>query len=216
MSTRDDILSRVRKLTAGGPAAELPPVAEVWPRQNPPAGEMADRFAAELNAVHGETIRCGSMAEAQAVLARLMADAGATRLAALDRPACREITAVMPTEQVAWAAPDWTPAQMEKMPLGLVAAEHLLADTGTAMIVCNRPEERLMCYLPPFCVVVGRTSQVAEHLSAVWEKVAAMAAEPDRRGEFVFVTGPSRTADIEKILILGVHGPKRLVVLLVD
>ena len=37
----------------------------------------------------------------------------------------------------------------------------------------------------------------------------------DSRGEIVLITGPSRTADIEKILILGVHGPKRLVVLLV-
>ena len=41
-------------------------------------------------------------------------------------------------------------------------------------------------------------------------------ADPAQRGEFVIVTGPSRTADIEKILILGVHGPKRLVVILVD
>jgi L-lactate dehydrogenase complex protein LldG len=45
--------------------------------------------------------------------------------------------------------------------------------------------------------------------------LAPRVAEPDRRGEFVIVTGPSRTADIEKILILGVHGPKRLIVLLV-
>ena len=47
-----------------------------------------------------------------------------------------------------------------------------------------------------------------------WGRLARRA--PTRlRGEFVFITGPSRTADIEKILILGAHGPKRLVVLLV-
>ena len=45
--------------------------------------------------------------------------------------------------------------------------------------------------------------------------VVARAADPAVRGELVILTGPSRTADIEKILILGVHGPKRLVVLLV-
>jgi L-lactate dehydrogenase complex protein LldG len=56
---------------------------------------------------------------------------------------------------------------------------------------------------------------LAEHLPAAWPAIAARAAEPARRGEFVIVTGPSRTADIEKILILGVHGPKRLVVMLI-
>ena len=56
---------------------------------------------------------------------------------------------------------------------------------------------------------------MAEHLPAAWATIAAACADPAARGEFVIVTGPSRTADIEKILILGVHGPKRLVVLLV-
>ena len=72
-----------------------------------------------------------------------------------------------------------------------------------------------MCYLPPACVVVARTDQLVEHMPAAWEDIARRTADPARRGEFVLVTGPSRTADIEKILILGVHGPKRLVVLLV-
>ena len=56
---------------------------------------------------------------------------------------------------------------------------------------------------------------MAPHLPAAWGEIARRTADPAIRGEFVLVTGPSRTADIEKILILGVHGPKRLVVLVV-
>ena len=73
-----------------------------------------------------------------------------------------------------------------------------------------------MCYLPPACVVVARGEQLAEHLPAAWAEIVRRAADPQARGEMVLVTGPSRTADIEKILILGVHGPKRLIVLLVE
>ena len=72
-----------------------------------------------------------------------------------------------------------------------------------------------MCYLPPACVVVARVDQLAEHLPAAWGPISAACAAKDSRGEIVLITGPSRTADIEKILILGVHGPKRLVVLVV-
>ena len=101
------------------------------------------------------------------------------------------------------------------LPLGLVAAEYLLADTGTCVVACGTTQERLMCYLPPACVVVAKTDRLVEHLPAAWEEIGPRAADPALRGEFVFITGPSRTADIEKILILGVHGPKRLIVLLV-
>ena len=46
-------------------------------------------------------------------------------------------------------------------------------------------------------------------------EVAAACRPQESRGEIVLITGPSRTADIEKKLILGVHGPKRLVVMIV-
>jgi L-lactate dehydrogenase complex protein LldG len=83
------------------------------------------------------------------------------------------------------------------------------------MIACGTAQERILCYLPPTCVIVAPVDRLAEHMPAAWSAIAARVADPALRGEFVFVTGPSRTADIEKILILGVHGPKRVVVLLV-
>jgi L-lactate dehydrogenase complex protein LldG len=72
-----------------------------------------------------------------------------------------------------------------------------------------------MCYLPPACIVIARVDQLAENLPAAWGPISQVCAAQDSRGEIVVITGPSRTADIEKVLILGVHGPKRLVVLVV-
>ena len=215
MSSRDAILSRIRSALADDPPRERPPVPPVWPRENPSAEDMAARFAQELEAVHGETIRANSMDEARQKLAGLLGQSQWSMLGAVDRPLCRELTAGLKPEQVAWIAPDWTPQRIAELPVGLVAAECLLADTGSCVVANPTPNDRLMCYLPPACVVVARTGQVFEHLPAVWQEVASRTADPETRGEFVFITGPSRTADIEKILILGVHGPKRLIVMLV-
>ncbi len=223
MSSRDAILQRIRTelarpgATGGLPAgAEPPPVPEVWPRTNASPAELVERYRAELEAVQGELIRCDSMDEARRGLAELLERSSWERIGSVDRAVCRELVAGLAPEQVAWAKEGWPPQEMAELPAGLVAAECLLADTGSCLIACGTPEERLMCYLPPACVVIARVAQLAEHLPAAWEEIARQTADPQRRGEFVIVTGPSRTADIEKILILGVHGPKRLIVMLVE
>ena len=72
-----------------------------------------------------------------------------------------------------------------------------------------------MCYLPPTCVVLARKDQLCAHLQDAWSDVTQSARDGESRGEMLTITGPSRTADIEKVLILGVHGPKRLVVMVV-
>jgi len=215
MSSRDAILSRIRDGLSHDPPRSVPPVPEVWPRENPTVDEMAGRFQRELEEVHGEAIRCGTMDEARTKFAGLAAQESWEKIGAMDRPLCREVCTALGPDRVAWAQPDWTPQSMATLCAGVIEADCLLADTGTSMVACGRPEERLLCYLPPACVVVATADRLAEHLPAAWPAIAQRVADPQLRGEFVFITGPSRTADIEKILILGVHGPKRLMVLLV-
>jgi len=176
---------------------------------------MARRFTEEIEAVGGEVHRLGSTEEARAKLAELLDRSGWKTIGGVDRPWCRELTAGLGPDRITWIGPEGNARNMSELEAGLIEADCLVADTGTCMIACATAQERLMCYLPPVCIVLAKTDRLYEHLPAVWDEIARRAADPELRGEFVFVTGPSRTADIEKILILGVHGPKRLIVLLV-
>jgi L-lactate dehydrogenase complex protein LldG len=215
MTSRDTILQRVRGEISKGPHVAPPPIAEVWPRENPTPAEMAEGFGKELAEVHGEVIRCATMQDARRQLAELAAEAQWTSLGGMDRPTVRDAVADLPSGLISWAAADWQPQQMAKLSASVIESDVLLADTGSCLIACATAQDRLLCYLPPACVVIARVDQLAEHLPAAWATIAPRVADPAQRGEFVIVTGPSRTADIEKILILGVHGPKRLVVILV-
>jgi len=214
MTSRDTILQRLRGELSNYPPVGEPEPVEVWPRENPSAEEMAERFAKELAEVHGELLRCASIEDAQRQLAELAAGARWTALGAMDRPMVRQAAADLTAEMVQWAKADWPPRRIAELSASVIEADGLLADTGSCLIACPSAEDRLLCYLPPACVVIARADQLAEHLPAAWPSIAPRAADPNLGGEFLIVTGPSRTADIEKLLILGVHGPKRLVVIL--
>ncbi len=220
MNSREKILQRIRSsLAQPRPAGNLlfepPAVCEVWPRSNPSVIELAARFENELAAVHGQTIRCPTVADAANKLNDLVRSAGWHTLGAIDSRLARQVGAALPAEALTWVADDWSAQQIAALPVGLLTAQLLLADTGSCVIGCPTAAARLMCYLPPACIVVAEAEQLREHMPAGWAEISAACADRDSRGEWVIVTGPSRTADIEKILILGVHGPRRLVVLLI-
>ena len=176
---------------------------------------LADRFQSELKAIHGEVIRSATIADAQKQLAELVKSAGWTSIGVMYRPSCCEAVNELDPKLIQWPKPNWAPVEMAELSASVVAADVLLADTGSSLIACPTAEDRLLCYLPPACVVIARVDQLSEHLPAAWDTVAPRLAARELSGEFVIVTGPSRTSDIEKTLILGVHGPKRLIVLLV-
>ena len=143
MSSRDAILGRIRNALAHEPPRELPPVPQVWPRENPGAEAMAGRFAQELAEVHGEAFRLASMDDARRKLAELAEASGWSSIGAVDRPLCRGLLSEIAPDRIVWAGSQGTPQNMAELSLGVVQADYLVADTGSAMIACGTPQERL-------------------------------------------------------------------------
>ncbi len=88
---------------------------------------------------------------------------------------------------------------------GITGADAVLADTGTIVMLSRRSGDRLCSLVPPLHMVWIGDAPVFPDWQSCFD---AMKFE----GTTVFITGPSRTADIEKQLVLGAHGPKRVAV----
>lgn len=105
--------------------------------------------------------------------------------------------------------------EMESCEAGWTVCDALIAQTGTVLLSARGAGGRALSVLPPHHVVVATPDQLVPDLPAAFEVLAR-----EYRGELPsslsFITGASRTGDIERILVLGAHGPKRLTILLVE
>ena len=95
---------------------------------------------------------------------------------------------------------------------GITEADYGLADTGSLVVFASATEARLLSLLPPAHIAVLRKERLLAGLDELFLKHPAPLADSS---SLVLITGPSRTADIELILVRGVHGPGELHVVLV-
>jgi len=98
---------------------------------------------------------------------------------------------------------------------GITGANFALADTGTVVLDSTDEALRLASTLPPcHFVILDPRKILADGLAAVGPlRVLHQRQSPDF---IAFITGPSRTADIERVLTIGVHGPRELHILLLE
>lgn len=97
----------------------------------------------------------------------------------------------------------------------ITGCEYLVARTGSIVLSAARPKGRSASVYAPIHICIAFTSQL------VYDIKDALQAAKDKYGNnfpslLTFATGPSRTADIEKTLVVGVHGPKEVYVFLVE
>lgn len=104
-------------------------------------------------------------------------------------------------------------ADLEGCDAGLTECEALVAETGSVLVSSASSGGRALSVLPPHHVVLARRRQLVANLGAALKLVKETRAA-NWPSLLSFITGPSRTGDIERILVLGAHGPKKLTILL--
>jgi len=86
-----------------------------------------------------------------------------------------------------------------------------LADTGTLVQDSTAVEQRLVSSLSSIHIAIAPTGNILPDMPALLTRI-----NPKESGYIAMITGASRTADIERVLTIGVHGPERLVIVFVD
>jgi len=107
-----------------------------------------------------------------------------------------------------------TSNELKNVDAGITSCEFLVARTGTILVSSKQTSGRTMSVYTPVHIVVAYVSQLVYNLNDAFEKLRAK--HKDLPSMISAITGPSRTADIEKTLVLGAHGPKELYVFLID
>jgi L-lactate dehydrogenase complex protein LldG len=104
--------------------------------------------------------------------------------------------------------------ELAKCDVGITECDALIAQTGSVLLTNRSGGGRAISVLPPHHVVLARRDQLVPDLPTAFE-LLKMEYGDNYPSMISFITGPSRTGDIERILVLGAHGPKKLTILCV-
>lgn len=219
MSSRDLILNRLRSVRRPFPDAPPRPDAyqQVTAQDDTSPGALLERFTRELTNLRGEVFAVeGADAARQQIVDLLgrqqVADILAWDFAHIPVPGLGDaltaagIRVTVPAVQDEFRAE--TLAAAGAAQAGLTGADAAAATTGTLIVTSGPGRGRLPTILPPVHLAVITLDQIVPSVEA-WIARQRAAGLPGMRASAnaAFISGPSRTGDIEMELILGVHGP---------
>jgi L-lactate dehydrogenase complex protein LldG len=196
---RDNILSRVRAALRSEAHRPSPPTnAPIFP----PVISPEARFREEFVAIKGELVE--NLAEFLKGFTTIATDGSE-----LVQNAVRGV------DFQSRPVTDTICSQIRQADLGVTSCDCLIAQTGSVVVSTLSAGDRALSVLPATHLVIARHDQIVPDLTAAF---ALLRKRYDKHwpSALSFITGPSRTADIEKILVMGAHGPKRLALCFVD
>jgi len=223
-SARDTILGSIRShLTSSLPhdereiASHHAPEALksdfVAPAAN--GGSLVDLFKESLEAVDGHCVVVRGEAGVVQALTDIIARLQGTRLKARsialsDNPSVEQLVRQVPLEvDELGIAP--SSSEVFRFDVGITSAQAAIAETGTLVLDATRERHRLVSLVPPVHIAIVAAEKIHETLGQALAELHNESAEVSPT--ITFVTGPSRTADIELTLAIGVHGPQELYVI---
>ena len=193
-------------------------VCENWSKAFSPEKVGVNWFAEfEMRAknVAAEVFRVKTAKEAQAIVAEIIKGTGAKKIVGVSGPLqdagdiygfIREMGLTVCTDKTAIRK------EAETADIGISHAEFGVAETGSVLEDAHAAEKRLVSTLVPIHIMFLPAGNIVPSV----EEAITIVSKVHHRGYLSFITGPSRTADIERVLTIGVHGPSRLIIIAVD
>jgi L-lactate utilization protein LutC len=199
-SAREEILKKIRTGLNRKSDEPAPPV-----RLKSPAMSLDERIESMLvrvAALAGKTHRASSAEDACRYVHTALNGRGAV---ASNAPFLQEcgITG-LPGVVTGFTDRDALREICSRIDCGITSADYALADTGTLVMLSSREEARMISLLPPAHIAVVPAGRI---LTGLDELLALIPTPSEITSSMVLITGPSRTGDIEQILVRGVHGP---------
>lgn len=156
----------------------------------------SELFKENLEAVAGHCVITTDVAD---VLKQILTDLRAERIAVSDAPELADF-GVVPSA-----------SDLFNFEVGITRAQAAIAETGTLVLDSSCERNRLISVVPPVHIAIVAASRIYATLAEV---LAMLQSGKEVSPAITFITGPSRTADIELTLTIGVHGPKELYVII--
>lgn len=223
MTERDKILGRIREalrhpahrpgVHAHGPSTELngrdPSTRQRW---LPPGGEtfeeQIERFGQASVELKTDFHLFGSSTELHAALRQLRDVEGWKRIATHQGRLCTPASDALGLPTLT-TDKGYDVNELEACDASITECDALVAQTGSVLVTNRSAGGRGLSILPPHHVVLAHRNQLVRDLAAALDLIKQTYG-PQFPSMISFVTGPSRTGDIERILVLGAHGPRRL------
>jgi L-lactate dehydrogenase complex protein LldG len=207
-SAREEILEKVQQALGrrpGSPVAPIPPTARIAPRTpGEPEAEIA-QLLTEIGKLNGVTRRLANRDELRTALAELIKTEDVKKATLWTTPDLADwgVAGALEALGVAIVSAQADKHLVAACELGVTGVDAALPETGTLQLLSSPERPRVVSLLPRVHLAIFTPAVLRGDLHQ------AFASAKDA-GYSVFVTGPSRTSDIELTLTLGVHGPKSL------
>ena len=206
MNSRDEILARL-----AANRRELP-MPDPWQSRRE-YEDLAEQFTQALTAVLGEVRRADNLDEAWQLVGELIEELNAEKIVVNGERPLTEFDFPQKWSQIDWHIVGQSDDDLRQFcataDLGISGADAALAETGSVIVTSGAAQSRLATLLPPVHLAMVPTSILTTDLFT-WTQ----SHTEGMPANLVLVSGPSKTADIEQTMAVGVHGPKRFIVIL--
>ena len=214
MGSRETILANIAQSLKGLTIADkLPKVNQQ--EQSLSVGELLDRFGKEFKKINCEMVSCKSYDDAVRTICSMLGESRQLKLM-LSKNSLLIDNGFESKIKIANQNMTIVPYHREvsAVDVSVVVASYAIAETSTVVLRSSPSQFRSLALLPETVFVIAKESELRLSMAEILTEIKNQSVLKDTSA-LIFVTGSSRTSDIEKTLVHGVHGPKRLVVIFV-